>query len=231
MSSEYVARYNRAVTRLREGLKSANEAYTEAMKPYEGAEGSKLYQQKQKEAAERRDAAIQALRADEGHTMTYCLQGMLDNVHKRKQGIPTAESLRLLESLKMRENIDRETIEAASRTLAGDAAALEVLQDIALNSGIHGAVEARISNKECERVIRNLAQARNTLLKLDNALDDRKARSEAYLQLPVYGGNGLATDKFRVDRSFSNAMDCLSWHGCTTQPEKIAPILDGDEGD
>lgn len=202
MGDEYVARFNCAVSRLREGLKAANEAYTEAMKPYEGAEGSKLYQQKQKEAAERRDAAIQALRANEGHTMTFCLQGMLDNVLKRQQGIPTAESLRLLESLKMRESINRETVESASRTLAGDAAALEVLQDIALNNSIHGAVETRISNKECERVIRNLAQARNDLLKLDNALDDRKARSEAYLKLPGYGGNGLATNKLRVDRSF-----------------------------
>lgn len=40
-----------------------------------------------------------------------------------------------------------------------------------------------------------MAEEANDLLKLVNALDDSKAREEAYLQLPLYGGNGLATNK------------------------------------
>ncbi len=82
-------------------------------------------------------------------------------------------------------------------------------------------------NKTLEEEHVRMVKEANDLLKLDSALDDSKAREEAYLQLPLYGGNGLATNKLRFAHHFSDAIDCLSWHGCTTQAEQIALILDG----
>lgn len=98
--------------------------------------GSSYFDAETEAAAKARDDALAELQKDYRRRFMECIAQMRSTNGKRGVKAPSSEELNVLQVLKMREHVSMNELDEIAHTLAGNALALSVLQEVAQQHGI-----------------------------------------------------------------------------------------------
>ena len=121
------------------------DAYEARMEALEDAKGSKYYTDEEKKAAEARDNALNSLKAEYKPSFSAVLQEMERTNARRAMPAPTAEELRLVQALKLRDyknmpNLKKEAVaqelQQIAQAVKGNPLCISIIQDVARENGI-----------------------------------------------------------------------------------------------
>lgn len=204
--------YCRIAKAHRDGLRAIWAAYDETMKRLERYKGSSGYAADEAEAARVRDEAIKAQCAVTAREFDDVLNGMRDKVGGKAAVPPGDAELRLLQTLKLRDKISREELQAAARALQDNAIALHTLDDIAQGHGFHNMFVDlpawRDTASGHQEHIASLLQSARSIVRLEKPDARREAIQNARDNHNINALTGLA-----LDRDFDTETDALSCYG------------------
>lgn len=112
----------------------------------EQMKGSTYYEKEAKAAEEKRDAALSSLKAEYAPAFSAIMGEMLAAAGRREAQAPTAEELRIVQALKMRDyksmqNVNEESLTEElshiARAVKGNSMCLSIVQDVARENGLH----------------------------------------------------------------------------------------------
>ena len=116
--------------------KHINEEYEQALKDLENKRGSEYYKAETARLKEERDNCISALKQDSGATMLNAIEAMRKAASQRATVAPTDEQVRILQVLKMRDNVTERELTEAAKSLENCPLGLSVIQEIAGKNGV-----------------------------------------------------------------------------------------------
>ena len=178
------------------------------MERYRGSTG---YAEEVKKAESERDSAIKELQAETYLKFSNIISGMRNSAKSRAMIPPTQEQLSVLQILKMREKISRDELEQAARSLKGNAAALSVLEEIAMKQDIHSMGFEMESTAAIIRHIDSLEDSAKRLCKLNRPNSKQEMIKKADIHSPEWQDNALYS--YRTDREFFSEEDAISFMG------------------
>ena len=210
------AEYWRIAQAHREGLRSIWAAYNETMTKLDRYKGSAGYVDDEKAAAKVRDEAISAQKAVTAKAFDNVLQGMRDKVGGQAAIPPGDAELRLLQTIKLRDTISREELQAAGRALQDNSVALHTLDDIAQGHGFHNLFISypawRDGGSAHQRHIASLLESAKRIVALDKPDSKREAVAAAR------DNNPAAIRSMWADRDFDSESDAVVWYGGFNDP-------------
>lgn len=155
--------------------KAVIDAYEDRLAYLEQMRGSKYYEDEAKKAETIRDDALTALKAEYIPGFEAIFKEMQAVSGRREIKAPTAEELRIVQALKLRDyksmenkNLDamEEELSRIARTVKGNSMCLSIVQDVARENGINTDYMEMYtgSNMPHETVIRCLAEMRKKII-------------------------------------------------------------------
>ena len=205
--------YCRIAKAHRDGLKAIWAAYDETMKRLERYKGSSGYASDEADAARVRDEAIKAQSAVTAREFDDVLNGMREKVGGRAAVPPGDAELRLLQTLKLRNNISREEFQAAARALQDNSIALHTLDDIAQAHWFRNLFidlpAWRDTASGHQEHIAQLLQSARAIVRLEKP-DGRREAIRNALNNP---GSVNTLSGYAIDRDFESDNDALSCYG------------------
>ena len=114
----------------------AIEEYRLMTRRYEAAKGSKLYSDKMDEARKKRDKTISDAQFIAKQEIRETLKAMAEKADKIALQAPTAEQIRLLQLLKMKDRLTEAECTGAANAMNGNAACLALVDELARKSGV-----------------------------------------------------------------------------------------------
>ena len=200
--------------------KAIMDAYESRVAQLEPTKGSPYYTDEMKKATDTRDDAVKALKGEYTAYFNLSLEAMKTANNGRGMTPPTAEQLSLLQALKMREKLTRADVDRAVNSCKDNAAALQVLNDLAHKSGIMGDFTKDCTAKEmpvdaADSVIATLSNEIRDFLDHDTTYASRRA--QAY-NAEHYGISGS-------ERPLQKRPLFTDKEGCY---KELAPWLPGD---
>ncbi len=114
----------------------AIEEYRLMTRRYEAARGSKLYDDKMAEARKKRDKTISDAQFIAKQEIRETLLAMAEKADKIALQAPTAEQIRLLQLLKMKDRLTEAECTGAANAMNGNAACLALVDELARKSGV-----------------------------------------------------------------------------------------------
>lgn len=126
--------------------KAIVDAYEGRLASLERMKGSQYYEEEAKKAEAERDTAVSALKEEYSPAFEAIMGEMLAAAGRREAQAPTAEELRIVQALKLRdyksmrnvnEEILTEELSHIARAVKGNAMCLSIVQDVARENGIH----------------------------------------------------------------------------------------------
>lgn len=167
--------------------------YEKRIASLESTRGSKFYEDEMKAAEDKKTADLAALRAEYSAGFRAILESMSKTNHSRKLLAPSAEQMRLLQLLKMREKITEPEMEAAAATLADNVTALAVLNEIGHAAGfvrsfMDAAESKEMAVDEVDQIIKSLGDALADFQAYDTRATARKManrNAELYGTQPI----------------------------------------------
>lgn len=159
----------------------AIEEYRLMTRRYEAARGSKLYDDKMAEARKKRDKTISDAQFIAKQEIRETLKAMAEKADKIALQAPTAEQIRLLQLLKMKDRLTEAECTGAANAMNGNAACLALVDELARKSGVlhtsyvnslavktYSPETARLTIKElgesCYSIVNNTTGARKPAL-------------------------------------------------------------------
>ena len=106
------------------------------MEKYKGSEG---YEEDIKKLQEAHEKELADLKSKYRPSIDIVLNGMEDAISKRTMNPPTAQQLRALQVLQMRDKVSREELDRVANTVKDSIIAMGVVQEIAIKNGIRNA--------------------------------------------------------------------------------------------
>ncbi len=203
--------YHQTAKEYRSGLKALWETFNKKLAGLERYKGSIGYTDEVKKAEAERDTEIKALQADSFGRFNSIIKGMRESAKSRALIPPTQEQLSVLQVLKMREKISRDELEQAARTLKGNAAALSVLEEIALKQDIHGTGFEMESTSAIIKHIDSLEDSAKRLCKLNKPDSKQEMIQRRDIHSPEWQTDALYS--YRTDREFVSEADTISFMG------------------
>lgn len=163
--------------------------YEARIKALEDAKGSKYYTDETKKAEDKKDEALNALKAEYNAYFNTHFEAMKKANGSRAMTPPTEEELRILQLLKMKEKPTEAELAAAANALKGNVTALGVLTEISHNAGyMRGYMSYAENNEmpvaEVDETIKGLASAVRDFMDFDTGKAARIARGH---QERIYG--------------------------------------------
>lgn len=134
--------YN-AMKKFTDTREAARLEYVQRMKALEDAKGSKYYIDEKNKAASRRENIVEQARLECRQSLAGTFKTMRENNSKRPMQPPTDEQLRILELLKMRDNVTAGELQQAANAMNGNGAALQLLYEFARKMEIHNMADIR----------------------------------------------------------------------------------------
>lgn len=126
----------RAVADFMTARSEAIEEYLLMTRRYASAKGSQMYIDKMDEAAKKRDKAISNAQSIAKREIRETLLAMVDKADKIKMQPPTAEQVRLLQLLKMKDRLTEAECIGAANAMDGNTACLALVDELATKSGV-----------------------------------------------------------------------------------------------
>lgn len=184
--------------------------YEARMKKIETARGSQYFDDESKKAEETRDKALTALKGEYTDYFNIALDAMRKANNSRGIVPPTEEELRIIQMLKLKDKPTEQELEAAARTLKGNATCLSILTEMAHKAGYIRDYMHYSENKEfpidmAEDLINGLAKDVKDFLDYDST---RAARIVNEHNKRMYGERGNAP-KLAKRRLFDTKEDCF----------------------
>lgn len=185
--------------------------YERTMKEIEDMRGSQRFETESKRARETKEAKIKELKAQYIGSLTKSLQAMEEANGKRELTPPTADELRLIQLLKLKEQPTEKELAAAAQTLKNNALCLAVLNDIGRAQGYMKNYTSYSTEKEmgitdAENIINNLKSNLQDFLDYDTS---KAGRIAAQHHADLYGTTG--TEKPIPKRAtFTTKSECFS---------------------
>ena len=181
-------RYFENVKRFEEKRQEIISGYERTVEDLQKYQGSRFFEDEVQKAKDARDAALADLRREYDGIFTEALRVMRVTSDKRKAQAPTAEQLRILEVLKMRDSVTRDEIEAAANAMKGNLSALKILTELAAMNNLRGVMrmfDGPMARSDVEDVLASLEHGTRDLLEHDTR---RSARIVQAYRQRVYGG-------------------------------------------
>lgn len=204
--------YYRIAQAHREALRAIWAAYNDTMAKVERYKGSAGYADDERAAAAARDEAIKAQKTATGKLFDDLLSSMREKVGGQAAIPPGDAEVRLLQTLKLRNKIGKEELQAAGRALQDNSVALHALDDIAQAHGFNNLFiqyPAWRDNGNVQQMrIASLFESAKRIVALDRPDSKRDALSAAARDNNI---NVLRT--VTVDRDFDNEDDAIELFG------------------
>ena len=161
--------------------KDIMDEYETRLANLETAKGSAYYDLESKEAEDKQEAALKALKDEYGEYFNVSLAAMSKANASRKMTPPTEEELRTLQLLKMKEKPTEAELQAAANTLKGNETCLSILSEISRNAGyIHNYERyfetKRMTVEAAEKIIKDLYSSVRDFMDYDTPRTARLAR-------------------------------------------------------
>lgn len=202
--------YCRIAQAHRDALRAIWATYNETMNRLERYKGSAGYDDDEREAARVRDEAIKAQAHATGKAFNQVLKEMREKAGGHVVAPPSDAELRLLQTLKLREKISRDELDAAGRALQDNTVALHALDDIARAHGHYGVCFKypawRDNKNEIQERIATLTDSARRIVKLTKP----DSRREAFAAAFRHEGD-LST--VLADRDFTSDRDAIEYYG------------------
>lgn len=196
----------------REALRAIWATYTDTMAKLDRYKGSAGYADDESAAAKARDEAIKAQKAVTGKAFDDLLSSMREKVGGQAAIPPGDAEVRLLQTLKLRNKISREELQAAGRALQDNSVALHALDDIAQAQGFNNLFIQypawRDNGNDQQMRIASLFESAKRIVGLDRPDSKRDALSAA-----ARDNNINALRSVMVDRDFENEDDAIELFG------------------
>ena len=203
----------------RDGLKEIWSTYDKTLASLERYRGSAGYETDKKAAERTRDEAISRLRQTSIEQFDAVLGSMKEKVGGKAAVPPGEAELRLLQTLKLRNQISREEFEAAARALQDNAVALRALDDLAQTHGFRNMFVDLPAWRDTANVhqehIAQLLQSARQIVRIEKP----DSRDEAIRG--AIGNHSIATG-LAVDRDFETDSEALSCFGGFRGSEDMA---------
>lgn len=221
----------------RKKMIEAQSAYDAALEKYKGSEGSKLWQQKEKEAKADYDSTTKALKLEYWAMFQSRCNEMRKVLNSYKVTPPTAENERLLDSLERRKTITSEDVLRVGNTINGDEASEARFADMLRERGMASEVlknttirPKRITVAAALDSVDALEERARNLIRLDKCARTREERQSAYLNNSAYHpdrpiGEQYSRSMAYLDREQETVNDLVYHSG--VNPAFIQLMADG----
>lgn len=113
-----------------------NENYEKQLESMKDKQGSEFYATESERLKKERDDSLTALKKDTGNTLLSVIDTMRRANAKRTTAAPTDEQVRILQVLKMRDNVTERELTEAAKSLENCPLGLSVIQEIAGKNGV-----------------------------------------------------------------------------------------------
>ena len=203
--------YHQNATEYRTKLKSIWESFDKKVASMERYKGSKGYAEELEKAENERDTAIMELQKEYQTKFFQVINGMKESALNRAMIPPSPEQLSVLQVLKMREKLSKDELNQAARTLAGNPAALSVLEEIAQKQNIHFTGFEMESTAGIIRHIESLEDSAKRLCALQKPDSKKEMIARKDIHSPNWQSNALYS--YQVDREFTSEADTISFMG------------------
>ena len=134
--------YN-AIKKFTDTREAARQEHMQRIQQLESAKGSKYYIDEKSKADRRQANIVEQARMECRQSLASTFKIMKENNSKRGMQPPTEEQLRILQMLKMRENVTADELQQAANAMNGNGAALQLLYEFAQKAGIHALSDIR----------------------------------------------------------------------------------------
>ena len=126
----------RAALKFQNERQHISEEYENAMKGLESTKGSEYYKAETDRLKKERDNRLSALKQSSGADMLSTIETMRKTATQRATIAPTDEQVRILQVLKMRDNVTERELTEAAKSLENCPLGLSVIQEIANKNGV-----------------------------------------------------------------------------------------------
>lgn len=198
-----------AMKRFTDTRAKAREEYLRTVKPLERAKGTQYYNDAVRKATEARQQAVEAAKFECIASVNNALGLMREVATNRAMTPPTAEQLRILQLLKMRESVTPNELQAAAVAMMGNGTALQVLDDIAkkqghLKRGYSYMAKDGLSITEAEETICNLQKVCSAIIHGTGATKTATLSAEFNLR---HNGRAYNPDDLPQDAPYASEQD------------------------
>lgn len=210
-----VGEYFKTYANHRAALRAAWSAYNDGMETIKAYKGSAGYDDRAKELAATRDAAVAAARATAAKDFDGILAGMRCSLDFMPMPVVTDEQMNALAVLKMRDKVTRGELEQAARAVADNPVALGVVYEVAEKNNYHNlrGVVGGESIDSTRRCIESLASSARALCALDK-VDAMRERAERAMRSVHETGTGVNELRGNhVDRDLDNPQAAARFFG------------------
>ena len=143
-------KYYTAMKKYRDAVRDASDEYDLTLQKNAALYGSQRYAEIEREAAAKRNAALNVAKQDTLAAVQEVCTTMRSNAKARKTVAPTSEQLAILQALKMREKVTAGELRHAANALAGCPLALSVLDELAESCPGAGRFNTELSDGEID---------------------------------------------------------------------------------
>lgn len=127
----YTMKFYESAERFQNKRKAIVDEYDQRMKGLEKHAGSEYHREEAAKATDKRDQALNLLKGEYKDVLYSRLRDMRTANERRGLKPPTDEELRLIQALKLRDNVSEQELRQAALTLKGNESALMIVQEIA----------------------------------------------------------------------------------------------------
>lgn len=183
-----------AIDRLMKARKDAHENYAADRVKYEAMKGSDYYNEQMKQAAQKRDTTIREEKARCFDVVNATLKRMQDAIKTQKMLPPTEEQLRILQTLKMRDKVSSDELDAAANAMDGTGSGLAVIAEIAQKNGhldwnkYHAMTTDALPVSVAQELLKNVADISRAIINNDSGRDRAALLAHNY-HVEHYGGS------------------------------------------
>lgn len=215
MYTDRTKAYFEAYKSHRAGLAAIWETFDKAMKAIEPYKGSAGYDKDKAALEKSRDDAITEHNKEYGAKFTDILNGMEESVEKVALKAPTADMLAILQTLSMRQKVERGELRQAARALRDNPLALSALDEIAVKHNM-GGVRGEFGGETPTSVNRHIKALRNSasqIMALRRPNSRREMAANAQNEVRNTGSGISALKGFMADRDFETEAEALEYFG------------------
>ena len=203
--------YHDVTKEFRKALSVIWDNYDKKMQSLEQYKGSNGYNDDKAKAEKERDIAVYNTQQEYKTKFNEIIQGMRKSATSRSMIPPTAEQIALLQVLKMRENITRDELEQAGRTLKDCPAALSVLQEIATQQQLYGLRFTYLSTAGVLDSINTLADSAKRMCTMSKPNSRRNTNWSVHS--PDYEPGTSKFQTFRIDKDTDSVRESMELFG------------------
>ena len=217
--------YFETVKSYREKLAAIWAEYEAGMQKIEAYKGSSGYE---KDAGELESTRLEAIKATQKEYTTRfrgITNGMRMSAKSRSMETPTTEQLNLLTALKMRDNISRDELEQAGRTLKDSPVCLSVLDEIAAKMDLHTLHFSAESTSSIMKHIDTLEESARRICALDKPNSRAEQAARASIYNPEWTANAFYS--FRVDKDVDTEAEAMTTFGGVDDFGTFAQAVNG----